>query len=72
MVVSKIPYERYTIEQGREAYEKVVELVKKAECAKDLLAAKKVFDDAYILFATACSLANCRFTLDTQIGRAHV
>lgn len=66
MVVSKIPYTRYTIEEGREAYKKVEELVKSAKCAQDLLSAKKVFDDAYILFATACSLANCRFTLDTR------
>lgn len=68
MIVSQIPYTRYTIEEGRAAFEKVKALVEKATCAEDLLEAKKTFDDANTLFATACSLANCRFTLDTRDG----
>lgn len=66
MIVSQIPYKRYTIEEGRAAFEEVKALVADAKDANGLLKAKKVFDDAFILYSTACSLANCRFTLDTR------
>ena len=66
MIVSQIAYKRYTIEEGRAAFEEVKALVADAKDANGLLKAKKVFDDAFILYSTACSLANCRFTLDTR------
>ncbi len=66
MVVSKIPYTRYTIEEGRAAFETVKEQIGKATNAQEVLLAKKNFDDAFLLYATSCSLANCRFTLDTR------
>ena len=66
MVVSQIPYKRYTIEEGRAAFEAVREQIEKASNAQEVLLAKKIFDDAFLQYATACSLANCRFTLDTR------
>ena len=66
MVVSQIPYKRYTIEEGRAAFEAVREQIGKASNAQEVLLAKKIFDDAFLQYATACSLANCRFTLDTR------
>lgn len=66
MICSEIPYKRYTIEEGRKVYEEVCEKMKNAKCVNCVLAAKKLFDEAYIEYSTASSLANCRFTLDTR------
>ena len=40
--------------------------MKEATSVHSVRAAKKIFDDAAIEYATAVSLANCRFTLDTR------
>lgn len=66
MVFRDIPYKRYTIEEGRSAFEKAEKTMKEATSVHSVLAAKKIFDDAAIEYATAVSLANCRFTLDTR------
>lgn len=66
MVFRDIPYKRYTIEEGRSAFEKAEKAMKEATSVHSVLAAKKIFDDAAIEYATAVSLANCRFTLDTR------
>ena len=66
MVFRDIPYKRYTIEEGRSAFEKAEKAMKEAAGVHSVLAAKKIFDDAAIEYATAVSLANCRFTLDTR------
>ena len=66
MVFRDIPYKRYTIEEGRSAFEKAEKAMKEATGVHSVLAAKKIFDDATIEYATAVSLANCRFTLDTR------
>lgn len=66
MVFRDIPYKRYTIEEGRSAFEKAEKAMKEAASVHSVLAAKKIFDDAAIEYATAVSLANCRFTLDTR------
>lgn len=66
MVFRDIPYKRYTIEEGRSAFEKAEKAMKEATGVHSVLAAKKIFDDAAIEYATAVSLANCRFTLDTR------
>ncbi len=66
MKFKEIPYVRYTIEEGRSAFQKVTETLKHAKCVEDVLEAKKIYDKAAIGYATASSLANCRFTLNTH------
>lgn len=66
MVFRDIPYKRYTIEEGRSAFEKAEKTMKEATSVHSVLATKKIFDDAAIEYATAVSLANCRFTLDAR------
>lgn len=64
--VKDIPYQRYTIEEGKEAFAKFEEAMKNAKSASDVLEARKTFREAIMLYSTAASLANCRFTLDTR------
>lgn len=66
MVFRDIPYKRYTIEEGRSAFEKAEKVIKEATNVDGVLDAKKIFDDATVEYSTAVSLANCRFTLDTR------
>lgn len=66
MTCKELPYKRYTIEEGRAAFEKAAERMKNAKCVGCVLEAKKIFDDAAIEYSTAASLANCRFSLDTR------
>ena len=66
MTVNEYPYERYTIEKGREAYEAASERMKNAKCAGCVLAAKKLWDDAMKEYGTAASLANNRFNLNMK------
>ncbi len=65
MKFSEIPYKRYTIEEGRIAFDEVKKKIEDAENVEDLLAAKKLFDDMTDEYSTAASLSNCRFTLNT-------
>lgn len=64
--VKDIPYQRYTIEEGREAFASFEKAMKEAKSASDVLLARKAFREAMALYSTAASLANCRFTLNTK------
>ena len=66
MKVSEIPYQRYTIEEGREAFSRFEAAMKSAKCADDVIEARKAFRLEMELYETAASLSNCRFTLDTR------
>ena len=66
MKVSEIPYKRYTIEEGREAFARFEAAMQAARSADDVIAARKDFRFEVEIFETAASLANCRFTLDTR------
>lgn len=66
MKVSEIPYKRYTIEEGREAFSRFEAAMKNAKCADDVIKARKDFRTEMELYETAASLSNCRFTLDTR------
>ncbi|MFA5561520.1 MAG: M3 family oligoendopeptidase [Eubacteriales bacterium] len=66
MKVSEIPYVRYTIEEGKEAFEEFRKSVTAAKSARDVMAAREKFMGCYIDFVTAASLSNCRFTLNTR------
>ena len=41
MKVSQLPYERYTLEEGKKCYEQVKDLIVHAKSVDDLLAARK-------------------------------
>ena len=64
--VKDIPYQRYTIEEGKIAFDKFEKAMKEAKCADDVLKARKAFNDEMSLYQTAASLSNCRFTLNTK------
>ncbi len=64
--VKDIPYQRYTIEEGKEAFAKFEAAMKEAKNASDVLKARKDFRDAISLYSTAGSLAYCRFSLNTK------
>ncbi len=66
MKVSQIPYERYTIEQLKEAFHRFEVAVKNATCARDVLKAREEVEEERKKYSTAASLCNCRFTLDTR------
>lgn len=64
--VKDIPYVRYTIEEGKEAYAKFEKAMKEAKNASDVMEARKAFRDDMTLYQTAASLSYCRFTLNTK------
>lgn len=64
--VSDLAYKRYTIEEGKAAYARFTEAVKNAKCAGCMLAARDAFLTEMEHYATAASLSNCRFTLNTR------
>ncbi|MBE6638358.1 MAG: M3 family oligoendopeptidase [Ruminococcaceae bacterium] len=65
MKVYDIPYTRYTIEEGKAAYEAFVAAFKGAKTVEEALDAREALLDAFTEYETAASLANCRFTLNT-------
>ena len=65
MKVSEIPYVRYTIEEGRDAFRLFKDKYEKAASADDVLEARKIMLDMMVEYSTAASLSNCRFTLNT-------
>ncbi len=65
MKVYEIPYTRYTIEEGKAAYEAFVSAFENAATVEEALAARETLLDAFTEYETAASLANCRFTLNT-------
>ena len=66
MKVSEIVYKRYTIEEGKAAFEAFKVAVGEAKCADDVIAAREGFMEAMKLYSEAASLSHCRFTLDTR------
>lgn len=65
MKVYEIPYKRYTIEEGKAAYEAFVLAFTNASSVDDALKAREALLDAFAEYSTQASLANCRFTLNT-------
>jgi M3 family oligoendopeptidase len=65
MKVSQIPYKRYTIEEGREAFARFETAFTEAKTVEDALAAREALLDDFTEYYTSASLANCRFTLNT-------
>ena len=66
MKVSQIPYERYTLEQYKEAFEGIKERALSAKCANCMLETYKDFLAIQAEYFTAACLSNCRFTLNTK------
>lgn len=66
MKVSQIPYERYTIEQGRNQFDKFRSAAENAKNANELINAREFALKMMRDYSTAASLANCRFTLNTS------
>ena len=67
MKVSEIKYERYTIEQAKAGFEEFKAALADAKCEKCVMRARdKFIKEVYIEYATAASLSNCRFTLNTK------
>lgn len=66
MKVSEMPYERITVEYAREHAEKIIVEIKTAGSAEELKAARDKYNKLSEEIETACSLANCRFTLNTR------
>lgn len=64
--VKDIVYKRYTIEEGRAAFSAFSDAVNNATCAEDILTAREHFLTEMRHYATAASLSNCRFTLNTR------
>lgn len=66
MKVSEMPYERITVEYAKEQTEKIIAKIKVAKSAEDLKTARDEYNKISQEVETACSLANCRFTLNTR------
>ncbi len=66
MIITNIPYERATFETFKDAFSDFENAVKQAGSAKDVLAAREKFLKYYVEYATATSLANMRYTLNTR------
>ncbi len=65
MKVKDFPYERYTIEQGREDFARFKAAAETAKTADDMIAARGIWLDCFNNWQTAQSLSYSRFTLDT-------
>ncbi len=66
MKVSQLPYERFTLEEGKTRYAAIKERIQNATSAKEVLDAREQMLALMTDYATAGSLANCRFTLNTK------
>ncbi len=66
MKVSEIPYKRYTVEQAEKEITRIIEKVKNAGSAEEIKAARDEYNSVSEEIETAASLANCRFTLNTE------
>lgn len=65
MKVHELPYTRYTIEEGRAAFEAFRNRFTAATTVEEALCAREELLDAFQEYSTAASLSNCRFTLNT-------
>ncbi len=66
MKVADIPYKRYTIEEGKAAFEKFEKAMAEAKCVNCVLRARKEFRAEMKNYETAASLSYCRYTLNTK------
>ncbi len=66
MKVSEMPYKRITVEEVKEKAYLIIEKIKNAKSAEDLKLARDEYNKISEEVETACSLANCRFTLNTK------
>ncbi len=66
MKVSEMPYERITVEEVKEKASLIIEKIKNAKSAEDLKRARNEYNKISEEVETACSIANCRFTLNTK------
>ena len=66
MKVSEMPYKRITVEEFKADAEKIIEKIKASRSAEELKSARDEFNKISEEVETACSLANCRFTLNTR------
>lgn len=66
MKVSDIQYKRYTLEEFKEAYEKIKEELTNAKSAEEIVIIDKKMSDITCEYSTEASLAYCRFTLNTK------
>ena len=66
MKVSEMPYKRITVEEFKEQAEMIIKKIRSAKSAEDLKNARNDFNKISEEIETACSLANCRFTLNTR------
>ncbi len=64
--VADLPYKRYTIEEGKAAFEKFESAMKEAQCVNCVLRARKAFREEMRTFETQYSLAYSRYTLNTK------
>ncbi len=64
--VADLPYKRYTIEEGKAAFEKFEAAMKEAMCANCVMRARKAFREEMRKYETQYSLAYCRYTLNTK------
>lgn len=66
MKVSEIQYKRYTIEEGKTAFEKFKAVAENAKSAQEIVIAREELMNEVAKYVEAASLSNCRFTLDTR------
>ena len=66
MKVHEIPYKRYTIEEGKAAFETFRLAAQNAMCAEDIVRAREALMNEFESYVESASLSNCRFTLDTR------
>ena len=64
--VKDLVYKRYTLEEGRAAFEAFEKAMNNAKCGGCVISARAAFLDEMDHYSTAASLSNCRFTLDTR------
>ena len=65
MKVSQLPYERVRIEELREAMPQIVERIRGAKSAEEILAAREDYRKLLKRFYTNAALAQMRYTLNT-------
>ena len=66
MKVSQIPYERYSVERGQEAFKNVIEKIKNAKSAQEILEVRKQFLNEMEEMSTQSSLAYMRWSCNTK------
>ena len=66
MKVSQLPYERYSVERGQEAFKSVIEKIKNAKSAQEVLEVRKEFLTEMEEMSTQSSLAYMRWSCNTK------